>query len=62
MSTLQELSEAIQKGNAPKAKEITTALLAANIGAGEVCTRGCWTAWRRSAGASRPTRCPSPRS
>ena len=40
MSTLQELSEAIQKGNAPKAKEITSALLAAKVAAGEVRTLG----------------------
>jgi len=40
MATLQELSEAIQKGNAPKAKELTTALLAAKIGAGEVLNKG----------------------
>jgi 5-methyltetrahydrofolate--homocysteine methyltransferase len=40
MSTLQELSEAIQKGNAPKAKEITTALLAAKVGAGDVLNKG----------------------
>ena len=31
---------AIQKGNAPKAKEITTALLAAKVGAGEVLNKG----------------------
>jgi 5-methyltetrahydrofolate--homocysteine methyltransferase len=40
MSTLQELSEAVQKGNAPKAKEITTALLAAKVGAGDVLNKG----------------------
>jgi 5-methyltetrahydrofolate--homocysteine methyltransferase len=40
MATLQELSEAIQKGNAPKAKELTSGLLAAKIGAGEVLNKG----------------------
>jgi 5-methyltetrahydrofolate--homocysteine methyltransferase len=40
MSTLQELSEMIQKGNAPKAKEITTALLAAKVGAADVLNKG----------------------
>src|SRR5512137_2888860 len=40
MSTLQELSEMIQKGNAPKAKEITTALLAAKVPAGDVLNKG----------------------
>ena len=40
MATLQELSEAIQKGNAPKAKELTTALLAAGTGAGKVLNEG----------------------
>jgi len=40
MATLQELSEAIQKGNAPKAKEITAGLLAAKMGAGEVLNKG----------------------
>jgi 5-methyltetrahydrofolate--homocysteine methyltransferase len=40
MATLQELSEAIQKGNAPKAKELTTQLLADKIGAGEVLNKG----------------------
>ncbi len=40
MSTLQELSEAIQKGNAPRAKEITSALLAARVGAGDVLNKG----------------------
>src|SRR5512137_176781 len=40
MSTLQELSEAIQKGAAPKAKEITTALLAAKTPAADVLNKG----------------------
>jgi 5-methyltetrahydrofolate--homocysteine methyltransferase len=40
MASLQELSEAIQKGNAPKAKELTTALLAAKTGAGDVLNKG----------------------
>src|SRR5208283_2476074 len=40
MATLQELSEAIQKGNAPKAKELTTQLLADKVGAGEVLNKG----------------------
>jgi 5-methyltetrahydrofolate--homocysteine methyltransferase len=40
MATLQELSEAIQKGNAPKAKELTSGLLAAKVGAGEVLNKG----------------------
>ncbi len=40
MATLQELSEAIQKGSAPKAKELTTALLAAGTGAGDVLNKG----------------------
>ena len=40
MATLQELSEAIQKGNAPAAKELTTALLAAKTSAGEVLNKG----------------------
>jgi 5-methyltetrahydrofolate--homocysteine methyltransferase len=40
MATVQELSEAIQKGNAPKAKELTTALLAAKTGAGDVLNKG----------------------
>jgi len=40
MATLQELSEAIQKGNAPKAKEITAGLLAEKIGAGDVLNKG----------------------
>jgi 5-methyltetrahydrofolate--homocysteine methyltransferase len=40
MATLQELSEAIQKGSAPAAKELTTALLAAKTSAGEVLNKG----------------------
>ena len=40
MATLEELSEAIQKGQAPKAKELTTALLAAGTGAGKVLNEG----------------------
>jgi 5-methyltetrahydrofolate--homocysteine methyltransferase len=40
MATLQELSEAIQKGNAPKAKEFTTALLAAKNPPGEILNKG----------------------
>ena len=40
MATLQELSEAIQKGNAPRAKEITAGLLAEKIGAGDVLNKG----------------------
>src|SRR5512137_904880 len=40
MATLQELSEAIQKGQAPKAKELTQALLAAKTGAGDVLNKG----------------------
>jgi 5-methyltetrahydrofolate--homocysteine methyltransferase len=40
MATLQELSEAIQKGNAPKAKEITAGLLAARTSAADVLNKG----------------------
>jgi 5-methyltetrahydrofolate--homocysteine methyltransferase len=40
MATLEELSEAIQKGNAPKAKELTTTLLAAKMKAGDVLNKG----------------------
>ncbi len=40
MATLLELSEAIQKGNAPKAKELTSALLAEKMGAGDVLNKG----------------------
>ena len=40
MATFQELSEAVQKGNAPKAKELTSALLAEKKGAGDVLNKG----------------------
>jgi 5-methyltetrahydrofolate--homocysteine methyltransferase len=40
MATLQELSEAIQKGNAAKAKELTAALLAAKTTAADVLNKG----------------------
>ena len=40
MATYQELSEAIQKGNAPKAKELTTALLAEKNPPGEILNKG----------------------
>ena len=40
MATVQELSEAIQKGNAPKAKELTAGLLAAKTSAAEVLNKG----------------------
>jgi 5-methyltetrahydrofolate--homocysteine methyltransferase len=40
MATLEELSESIQKGNAPRAKELTTALLASGTGAGDVLNKG----------------------
>ncbi len=40
MATFQELSEAVQKGNAPKAKELTSALLAEKKGAGEILNKG----------------------
>jgi 5-methyltetrahydrofolate--homocysteine methyltransferase len=40
LATFQELSEAIQKGNAPKAKELTSALLADNNGAGDILNKG----------------------
>ena len=40
MATFQELSDAIQKGNAPKAKELTSALLAEKKGAGDVLNKG----------------------
>ena len=40
MATFEELSEAIQKGNANKAKELTTALLADKKGAGDVLNKG----------------------
>ncbi len=40
MATYQELSEAIQKGNAPKSKELTSALLAEKKPAGEILNKG----------------------
>jgi len=40
MAKFEELSEAIQKGNAPKAKELTTALLAEKKGAGDILNKG----------------------
>ena len=40
MATFQELSEAIQKGNAPKAKELTSALLSEKNGAGDILNKG----------------------
>ncbi|HVP19366.1 MAG TPA: corrinoid protein [Spirochaetia bacterium] len=40
MATFQELSEAIQKGNASAAKELTAALLADKQGAGEILNKG----------------------
>jgi len=40
VATFQELSEAIQKGQAPKAKEITQALLAEKKAPGEVLNKG----------------------
>jgi 5-methyltetrahydrofolate--homocysteine methyltransferase len=40
VATFQELSEAIQKGQAPKAKELTQALLAAKQAPGEVLNKG----------------------
>jgi 5-methyltetrahydrofolate--homocysteine methyltransferase len=40
MASLQELSEAIQKGNAAKAKELTTALLAEKTRAADVLNKG----------------------
>jgi len=40
MATVQELSEAVQKGNAPKAKELTTELLAAKTSAADVLNKG----------------------
>jgi 5-methyltetrahydrofolate--homocysteine methyltransferase len=40
LATYQELSEAIQKGNAPKAKELTTALLAEKNPAGDILNKG----------------------
>ncbi len=40
MATLQELSEHIQKGNAPKAKEATAALLADKVSASDILNKG----------------------
>jgi 5-methyltetrahydrofolate--homocysteine methyltransferase len=40
MATLEELSEAIQKGNAPKAKELTAGLLSAGTKAADVLNKG----------------------
>jgi len=40
VATYQELSEAIQKGNASAAKELTSALLAAKQSAGEILNQG----------------------
>jgi 5-methyltetrahydrofolate--homocysteine methyltransferase len=40
LATYQELSEAVQKGNMPKAKELTTALLAEKNGAGDILNKG----------------------
>jgi 5-methyltetrahydrofolate--homocysteine methyltransferase len=40
LATFQELSEAIQKGAAPKAKELTTALLAEKKPAGDILNKG----------------------
>ncbi len=40
MATFQELSEAIQKGQAPKAKELTQALLAEKKAPGEILNKG----------------------
>jgi 5-methyltetrahydrofolate--homocysteine methyltransferase len=40
MATLQELSEAIQKGNAPRAKELTSGLLAEKTSAADVLNKG----------------------
>jgi 5-methyltetrahydrofolate--homocysteine methyltransferase len=40
VATFQELSEAIQKGQAPKAKEITQALLAEKKAAGDILNKG----------------------
>ncbi len=40
MATVQELSEAIQKGQAPKAKELTQSLLAAKTSAADVLNKG----------------------
>jgi len=40
MASYTELSEAIQKGNASKAKELTSALLAEKNGAGDILNKG----------------------
>ncbi len=40
MATLQELSAAIENGNAPKAKELTAALLSQKTSAGEILDKG----------------------
>ncbi|HVO38281.1 MAG TPA: B12-binding domain-containing protein, partial [Spirochaetia bacterium] len=40
MARYEELSEAIQKGNAPRAKELTSALLAEKNGAGDILNKG----------------------
>ncbi len=40
MATFQELSEAIQKGQAPKARELTQALLGEKKPAGEILNKG----------------------
>ncbi|HUI69056.1 MAG TPA: corrinoid protein [Spirochaetia bacterium] len=40
MATFQELSEAIQKGNAPGAKQLTSSLLAEKQSAGEILNKG----------------------
>ena len=40
MATFQELSEYIQKGNAPKAKEAVSALLAEKASAGDILNKG----------------------
>jgi 5-methyltetrahydrofolate--homocysteine methyltransferase len=40
MATLQELSESIQKGSAPRARELTTELLASGSSAADVLNKG----------------------
>ena len=40
MATFQELSEAIQKGNAPVAKDLTASLLAEKLSAADILSRG----------------------
>jgi 5-methyltetrahydrofolate--homocysteine methyltransferase len=40
VATLNELSEAVQKGNAPKAKELTSALLAEKNSAADILNKG----------------------